>query len=195
MHHSKERYLELLDSFDGVTETYHLTSLTVRLALLNRITRRYWTVSPGVTGPYHLMILDCFACHYWTYWTVPLCITETYHPMLPVLQDSNRAVQYSLICDWLQSTWHISQWHRQISWSIFSKYLTIKRALPARQTIASQVTSFTIHNIPEFSRKLTYFLRSFLNIGFCSKRRWRFFLSVLLNLLTANQKTYSILVY
>ena len=37
----------------------------------------------------------------------------------------------------------------------------IKRALPARQTIASRITSFTINNIPEFSRKLTYFLRSF----------------------------------
>ena len=34
VHHSEERYLELLDSFNGVTETYHLTSLTV---------------SPGVT--------------------------------------------------------------------------------------------------------------------------------------------------
>ena len=37
----------------------------------------------------------------------------------------------------------------------------IKRALPARQTTASRVSSFTIHNIPEFSRKLTYFLSSF----------------------------------
>ena len=34
VHHSEERYLELLDSLNGVTEIYHLTSLTV---------------SPGVT--------------------------------------------------------------------------------------------------------------------------------------------------
>ena len=27
--HSEERYLELLDSFNGVAETYHLASLTV----------------------------------------------------------------------------------------------------------------------------------------------------------------------
>ena len=54
VHHSEERYLELLDSFNGVTETYHLTSLTVspdatgqfHLVLLDRITWRYWTVSP-----------------------------------------------------------------------------------------------------------------------------------------------------
>ena len=39
VHHSEERYQELLDSFNGMTETYHLTSLTV---------------SPGVTEPYHL---------------------------------------------------------------------------------------------------------------------------------------------
>ena len=36
----------------------------------------------------------------------------------------------------------------------------IKRALPTRQTIASRVAPFTIHNIPEFSRKLTYFLNT-----------------------------------
>ena len=122
----------------GVNEPYHLTlldSFTWRywtvspdvtrqfhLALLNRITWCYWTVSPGVTGPYHLTLLGGFTCHYWTYWTVSPCVIETDHL---TLQDSNRAVQYaltnSLICDWLQSTWQISQWHRKISWSIFSK--------------------------------------------------------------------------
>ena len=72
MHHSEERYLELLDSFNGVTEIDHLASLTVsldvtgqfHLVLLDRITRRYWTVSPGVTEPYHLTLLDSFTCHY-----------------------------------------------------------------------------------------------------------------------------------
>ena len=50
VHHSEEKYLELLDSFNGVTETYHLTSLTV---------------STGVTEPYHLTLLDSFTWRYW----------------------------------------------------------------------------------------------------------------------------------
>ena len=149
MHHSEERHLELLDSVNGVTETYYLTSLTVsldvtgqfHLVLLDRITWRYWTVSPGVIEPHHLVLVDSFTwrywtippdvtgqftCYYWTYWTVSPCVTETYHL---ALQDSNRAVQYattnSLICDCFLkrslSTWQISQWHSKISWSIFSK--------------------------------------------------------------------------
>ena len=48
----------------GVTEPYHL-------ALLNRITWRYWTVSPGVTGQFHLALLDSFT------W-----LTEPQHLML-----------------------------------------------------------------------------------------------------------------
>ena len=148
MHHSEERYLELLDSFNGVTETYHLTSLTVsldvtgqfHLVLLDRITWRYWTVSPGVTEPHHLMLLNSFT---WRYWTVSHDVTGQFHLSLLNLQDSctlcywnyhltlqysNRAVQYATInslCDcflkWLLSTWQISQWHSKISWSIFSK--------------------------------------------------------------------------
>ena len=43
VHHSEERYMELLDSFNGVTETYHLTSLTVSLEF---------------TGQFHLVLLD-----------------------------------------------------------------------------------------------------------------------------------------
>ena len=43
VHHSEEKYLELLDSFNGVTETYHLTLLTVSL---------------DVTGQFHLVLLD-----------------------------------------------------------------------------------------------------------------------------------------
>ena len=156
-----------------VTGPYHLT-------LLDSFTWRYWTASPDVTEQFHLTLLDGFTCHYWTYLTVSPCITETYHL---TLQDSNRAVQYattnSLICDWSQSTWHISQFD-DIDRSA-DRYLAnnwqIKRVLPARQTIASRVTSFTIQNIPEFSRNLTYFLRSFLNTGFCSKRKWQFFFS------------------
>ena len=112
-------HLALLDRITWRTGQFHL-------ALLNCITWCYWTVSPGVTRPYHMTLLDSFTCHYWTYWTVSPCVTETYHL---TLQDSNRAVQYattnSLICDcflkWSQSTWQISQWHRKISWSIFSK--------------------------------------------------------------------------
>ena len=49
--------MELLDSFNDVTETYHLTSLTV---------------SPGVTEPYHLTLLDSFT---WRYWTVSPDVT------------------------------------------------------------------------------------------------------------------------
>ena len=61
VHHSEERYLELLDSFNDVTETDHLTSLTV---------------SPGVTEPYHLTLLDSFT---WRYWTVSLDVTGQFH--------------------------------------------------------------------------------------------------------------------
>ena len=151
MHHSEERYLELLDSFNGVTETYHLTSLTVshgvtepyHLTLLDSFTWRYWTVSPDVTGQFHLALLNCIT---WCYWTASPGVTGPYHltwrfhlsllnlldsftmrywNLSLTLHDSNRAVQYattnSLICDWSQSTWQISQWHRKISWSIFSK--------------------------------------------------------------------------
>ena len=176
MHHSEERYLELLDSFKGVTETYHLTSLTVslevtaqfHLVLLDRITWRYWTVSPGInephhlmlldsftwhywtvspgiTGPHHLTLLDSFTCHYWSYWTVSPCVTETYHL---TLQDSNWAVQYamtnSLICDcffkWSLSTWQISQWHSKISWYLYlANNWQIKRALPALVSVMSRL--------------------------------------------------------
>ena len=125
MHHSEERYLELLDCF-GVTETYHLTSLTVSsgvtepyhltlldsftwrywtvspdvtgqfyLALLNCITWCYWTVSLGVTGPYHLTLLDSFTCHYWTYWTVSPCVTETYSYQTSFGQKYDH---FSLLC-------------------------------------------------------------------------------------------------
>ena len=144
VHHSETRYLELLDIFNDVTETYHLTSLTVspgitepyhltlldsctwrywtvspdvtgqfhlmHLALLNCITWCYWTISPGITEPFHLTLLDSFTCHYWTYWTVSPCVTETYHL---TLQDSNQAVQYattnSLICDCFLK-WSQSTW-------------------------------------------------------------------------------------
>ena len=173
----------------GVTGPYHLT-------LLDSFTWRYWTVSPDVTGQFHLALLDRIT---WRYWAVSLVMTEPIgqfrlallKPIYLTLQDSNRAVQYattnSLICDWSQSTWQISQ-SDDIERSA-DRYLAnnwqIKRALPARQTIASRVTSFTIHNIPEFSRKLTYFLRSFLNTGFC-RHSWIFqktdlFLKVILN--------------
>ena len=60
VHHSEERYLELLDSFNGVTETYHLTSLTV---------------SPDVTEPYHLTLLDSFT---WRYWTVSPDVLDSF---------------------------------------------------------------------------------------------------------------------
>ena len=123
MHHSEERYLKLLDSFNGVTETYHLTSLTVssgvtepyHLTLLDSFTWRYWTVSPdvldsfdwrywtaspGVIGQFHLALLDRIT---WRYWTVSLVITEPtgqFHPCVTetyhlTLQGSNRAVQYA----------------------------------------------------------------------------------------------------
>ena len=153
MHHSEEKYLELLDSFNGVTETYHLTSLTVssgvnepyHRTLLDSFTWRYWIVSPDVTGQFYLALLNRITWCYWTvspgvtgpvtwrYWAVSLVMTEPigqFHlallkPIYLTLQDSNRAVQYattnSLICDWSQSTWQISQWRRKISWSIFSK--------------------------------------------------------------------------
>ena len=98
-------HVTLLDSF---TWCY--------LVLLDRITWRYWTVSPGVAEPHHLILLDSFT---WRYWIVSADVTgqfhlsllnlpdsftqwatETYHL---TLQDSNRAVQYattnSLICD------------------------------------------------------------------------------------------------
>ena len=65
-------------------------------------TWHYWTVSPGVNGPYHLTLLDSFTWRYWTaspdvtrqfhlalldritwrYWTVSLVITEPHHLML-----------------------------------------------------------------------------------------------------------------
>ena len=99
VHHSEERYLELLDSFNGVAETYPpgvTDSFTWRywtvspdvtgqfhLTLLDRITWRYWTVSPGVTEPHHLMLLNSFT---WRYWTVSFVITEPiwqFHLALP----------------------------------------------------------------------------------------------------------------
>ena len=61
VHHSEERYLELLDSINGVTETYHLTSLTF---------------SPGVTEPYHLTLLDSFR---WRYWAISPDVTGQFH--------------------------------------------------------------------------------------------------------------------
>ena len=107
----------------GVTGPYHLT-------LLDSFTWPYWTASPDVTGQFHLALLDRIT---WRYWAVSLVMTEPIgqfplailKPIYLTLQDSNRAVQYatanSLICDWSQSTWKISQWHRKISWSIYSK--------------------------------------------------------------------------
>ena len=116
VHHSEEGYLELLDSFNGVTETYHLTSLTVspgvtepyHLTLLASFVWRYWTVSPDVIGQFHLALLNRITCRFWTVSfiiTEPtgqfhLAFNETYHL---TLQDSNRTVQYattnSLMCD------------------------------------------------------------------------------------------------
>ena len=73
-------------------ETYHLTSLSVspgvtepdHLTLLDSFTWRYWTVSPDVTGQFHLALL------------------KSSHDVVRV-QDSNRAVQYAttnpLNCD------------------------------------------------------------------------------------------------
>ena len=146
MHHFEERYLELLDGVNGVTETYYLRSLTVsldiigqfHLVLLDRITWRYWTVSPGVTEPHHLMLLHSFT---WRYWTVSPDVTGQFHLSLLNLLDSftlcywnlspDRTaielfnMQRPLICDcflkWSLSTWQISQWHSKISCSIFSK--------------------------------------------------------------------------
>ena len=46
------------------------------LVLLDRITWRYWTVSPGVTEPHHLMLVDSFT---WRYWTVSPDITGPFH--------------------------------------------------------------------------------------------------------------------
>ena len=87
VHHSEEKYLELLDSFNGVTETYHLTSLTVssgviepyHLTLLDSFTWRYWTVSLDVTGQFYLALLDRIT---WRYWTVSPGVTEPHHLML-----------------------------------------------------------------------------------------------------------------
>ena len=131
-------HLTSLTVSPGVTEPYHLTLLdpyhlalldritwrywTVSLALLNNIAWCYWTLSPDVTGQFHLSLLNLLG----SFWTVSPCVTETYHQ---TLQDSDWAVHYamtnSLICDcflkWSKSTWQISQWHRKISWSIFSK--------------------------------------------------------------------------
>ena len=133
VHHSEERYLELLDSFNGVTETHW----QFHLLLLNRITWRYWTVSPGVTGQFHLALLDrhLTLLDSFTWLTVLLVVTERTGQFHLVLlkpftwHHRTRAVQCaatnSLICDcflkWSQSTWQISQWHRKISCSIFSK--------------------------------------------------------------------------
>ena len=106
MHHSEERYLELLDSFNGVTETYPLTSLTVsldvtghfHLVLLDRITWRYWTVSPGVTKPHHLMLLDSFT---WRYWTVSPDVTGQFHlSLLIILNDKARSADRYLANNW-----------------------------------------------------------------------------------------------
>ena len=77
VHNSEERYLELLGSFNGVTETYHLTSLTVspgvtepyHLTLLDSFTWRYWTVSPDVTGQFHLALLKPITWRYSEYRT------------------------------------------------------------------------------------------------------------------------------
>ena len=89
-------------------------------ALLNRIIWCYWTVSLGVTGPYHLTLLDGFTCHYWIYWTVSPCWNLS--PDITGQQSNCSMCNDQLfICDWSQSTWHISQWHRQISLSILSK--------------------------------------------------------------------------
>ena len=78
----------------GVTGPYHL-------ALLGSFTWRYWTVSPDVTGQFHLALLDRIT---WRYWTVSLVITEPtgqFHLALlkPItwclIQDCNRTVQYA----------------------------------------------------------------------------------------------------
>ena len=138
-----------LDSFNGVTETYHLTSLTLsldvtgqfHLVLLDRVTWRYWTVSPGVTEPHHLMLLDSFT---WRNWTVSPDVTGQFHLSLLDLLDSFTLRYWNLspdvtgqqsscsICNdqlfnlrlflkMIAITWQISQWHSKISWSIFSK--------------------------------------------------------------------------
>ena len=93
MHHSEEKYLELLDSFNGVTETYHLTSLTVsldvtgkfHLVLLDRITWLYWTVSPGVTETHHLMLLDSFPWRYLEVIIWPPSHYQAYRPGSSIL--------------------------------------------------------------------------------------------------------------
>ena len=192
-------WLELLTwrhwQFHLALNVSHDVTGQFHLALLDRITWCYWTVSPGVTEPHHLMLLDSFT---WRYWIVSPDVTGRFHLSLLNLFDSFTLRYWNLspdvtgqqsscsICnDQLfnlrliainRSTWQISQFD-DIG-KLADRYLAnnwqIKRALPARQTIASRVTSFTIHNSPEFSRKLTYFLRLFLNTGFCSKRKWRF---------------------
>ena len=73
----------------------------------------------------------------------------------------------------------------------------IKRALPAHVSVMSNyyitITSFPIHIIPLIFSESWPISRS--NTAFCSNRKRRLFLlSVLLNLLTANQKPYLILV-
>ena len=57
-------YLEPLDSFNGVTETYHLSSLTVSPGVTEPYHPSYWTISPGFNGPYHLTLLDSFTWRY-----------------------------------------------------------------------------------------------------------------------------------
>ena len=137
MHHSEERYLELLDSFNGVIETYHLASLKVspgvtepyHLTLLGSFTWRYWTVSPDVTGQFRLALLNRIT---WCYWTVSPGVTGLYHLTLLdgftchywtyltvspcvtetynlMLQDSNRAVQYATTNS-LICDWSQSTW-------------------------------------------------------------------------------------
>ena len=128
MHHSEEKYLKLLDSFNGLTETYHLTSLTVSpgvtepnpLTLMDSFTWRYWTVTPDVTGQFHMGLLNRIT---WCNWTVPPGVTGSCHLTLldsftchsepvgqfhlallkPFTWPCSRAVQYatpnSLICD------------------------------------------------------------------------------------------------
>ena len=84
MHHSEERYLELLDSFNGMTETYHPASLKVspgvtepyHLTLLDSLIWRYWTVSPDVTRQFHLALLNRIT---WCYWTVSPGVIGLYH--------------------------------------------------------------------------------------------------------------------
>ena len=146
MHYSEERYLELLDSFNGMTETYHLTSLTVspgvtepyHLTLLDSFTWRYWTVSPDVTGQFHLALLKPITWCYSEYRTA----IELFNMQQPTLKIA--------IVSWNDRNQH-DKFLNDIKRSA-DRYLAnnsqIKWALPALVSVMSNycITGCIIHH-------------------------------------------------